>query len=361
MKENRTYVEKTLSLIPIPYPMTSILIGVAYCISLFGAATICGGYDKAVKDLGMYTTGGYLIILFMMVKYFSEQTRKDIAKIGSLFKASNTEASSLLDKFQKLLFGRISLLFIISFIPLQIIVYWLTYAPPLKSVLPYETPYTGPPTFVVYYTSYSALMVGTTANIIIGLLIGTIGWQCLCTFGVLYEITPKIRLRKESLLDQHRMGGLRPIAHLSLVMVAAAASCGILIPQMIVSVAFSVYLIPYILLLTGYAIFLLFIFLLPLYRVHDVLTREKERMLKEVGESFIRISEKIEEEKNSKEIQTLNVLFTEHKTIFNEIMLIKIWPVDLGIITKVLSSVVIPLITLLLKTIISEWLSPLIA
>lgn len=323
-EEHKFWIERFLDWIPLPYPITSVLLGVFLYLIWLVVAMISGCEFMFIKDTWFILVCSFIAFLLGATKYAFDDVRCLPSRIREIFDMTDTDFQSFFINRLKSIFSPqhlvIGILFIITLLLYGHLSrsYWV------------QREYN----FVMYVTGIVYFVV---ICLIIGMACWVAGWG-IEFYRWLGREAP-LRLRP---LRADRVSGLRPITQqhlMSTFLIAIGMGFLILISE---AAKFTI---------LGLCIFLiLFYFFVPQYYIHRRLVKVKRVMLEEIGDKLYERSvdflTNLEETNNKQEsrldIGTLELLLT----IINRM---REWPFDFGIFLKAIGSAIVPISIFILE------------
>lgn len=333
----------------VKYPWNCFLLFfLLYILFFMIPSIVLGGLSKMLHD----PIFPFLAFLFGLMLFLLERHRMKLRNVLNLQKiplllSEEYRAHNLSKQFESVLKGwifghpckRVKPPTMCALVSLLIYSVWHVHLILSINRTVLEGPYEG---FPAFYTSYILATVSTPYWAMIYFVIGYLAWFILATTVTIGLLTRNAPLDINPLKE---MGGTEVFGEMILSSVYPAAALGVAIPVVVVwsfTKEFYVVIISAVLVLF-FVFLILFAFFYPLWPIHNVLKKEKEREVNEILEKISLIEIKGGMDLESA-VNTHLLLDTSSK-----VSSMLEWPFNTKTLIKLLSSVLFPFLSLLVN------------
>jgi len=325
LEERKFWIEKILDRVPLPYTITSALLGAfLYFIWLVVAIRSELEFSVFAKDPWFIIISSFIAFLLGAMKYISNDIRRLSSRVREIFDMTDVDFESFFIRRHKSIFSSRHLV-----VGIPIIITFLVYAYLTRSY------------WIHREYNFAIYLTGVVYWILICLIFGMASWCAGWGFQFYWWVGRKAPLRLRP-LRADKVGGLSPITqqHLKATFLMAVGMSFLIL--LFETARFVI---------SGFCIFLiLFYFFAPQYHLHQPLAKLKKKTLEEIGRrlyersaDFLRTldDDSANKKEISQDIQTLKLLLTN-------IDRMREWPFDFGIALKAIGSAMLPILVFVL-------------
>jgi hypothetical protein len=325
LEKHRFLTEKFLERIPLPYPITSVLVGVSLYL-MWLAVAITSGLELSVfiKDPWFIMVSSFMAFLLGGTKYAFDDIRHLPLKIKEIFDTANFDFESFFTNRHKIVFS--SRHFLIGIL-LSIVLLAYGYANRFY--------------WIQREHNLAIYLIGIVYWVMICIIVGMVSWCAGWGFQFYWWIGHEAPLQLRP-FKADRIGGLNPITrqHLTATFLMA------------IGTSFLVFVsdVAMFLMLASCIFLMLFYFFAPQYYVHLKLVKIKKEMLDEIGDRLYRKSvdflRDLDKRVKNKEVRLDIDALEALRSSANDM---REWPFDFGIVLKVIGSLVLPILAFALS------------